>query len=207
MVHNNTALVAIDPLRVNSTVFQKTLAINDFYLRGPNYQYPLGNLQMLSKLQAEMLGVDQPLVPRPILQAAANRSVDWWVMSEDLPDEENRVTLCSEGSPRIHWKPTNMVSHKKLIELGRQMMKDAGYPFVFTQTLGIETNSHQCGTARFGTAPTTSVLDPFCRTHDIDNLYVMDSSFFPSSASMNPALTIAAQALRVAEHLMENKTV
>lgn len=81
------------------------------------------------------------------------------------------------------------------------MMQDAGYPFVAVQRMGIDTNSHQCGTIRFGTDPATSVLDPYCRTHEVDNLYVLDSSFFPSSAAMNPALTIAAQALRVAEHL------
>ena len=83
------------------------------------------------------------------------------------------------------------------------MMKRAGYPIVLTQTMGIETNSHQCGTARFGTDPRTSVLDPFCRTHDVENLYVVDSSFFPSSSACNPALTIAAQALRVAEKVAE----
>ena len=73
---------------------------------------------------------------------------------------------------------------------------------MFTETLGIETNSHQCGTARFGTDAATSVLDPTCKTHDIDNLYLVDSSFFPSSTAMNPALTICAQALRVADHLL-----
>ena len=84
------------------------------------------------------------------------------------------------------------------------MMRAAGYRLVFTQPMGIETNSHQCGTIRFGSDPATSVLDSTCRTHDVDNLYVVDSSFFVSSAAMNPALTIAAQALRVAEKLISN---
>ena len=202
MVHNNTALTAIKPLKINPTVFQKTMAVNDFYFSGPNFNYPMGNLQMLGKLQAGMLSVAQPGVPKTVLTAMANRSVDWWVMSEDLPDPENRITLSSDGKVHVHWKPTNRVAHQKLVAAARQMMRDAGYPLVFTETMGIETNSHQCGTICFGNDPETSVLDPLCKTHDVDNLYVVDSSFFPSSAAMNPALTIGAQALRVADHLM-----
>jgi choline dehydrogenase-like flavoprotein len=203
MVHNNTALMAVDPRHRNPTVFQKTLAVNDFYLRGPGWQYPLGNLQMLGKLQAGMLAAAQPLVPRPILQEMAHRSVDWWVMSEDLPEPENRISLDPGGAIRVHWRPNNRVAHRRLVAEAGRMMRAAGYPLVLTQTMGIETNSHQCGTARMGTDPGRSVLDPYCRAHDVDNLYVVDSSFFPSSAAMNPALTIAAQALRVADHLVK----
>ncbi len=206
MVHNNTALMAVHPTRRNPTVFQKTLAVNDFYFRGPDWPYPMGNLQLLGKLQAGMLTANQPLVPRRVLQAVADRSVDWWVMSEDLPDPENRVTLGSDGSIRIHWKPNNLVAHAKLVQAARQMLRRAGYPIVLTQRMGIETNSHQCGTLRFGNDPSTSVLELFCRSHDIPNLYVVDSSFFPSSTAVNPALTIAAQALRVADHLMVRRS-
>lgn len=201
MVHNNTALMAIAPMRVNPTVFQKTMAVNDFYFRGPDFAYPMGNAQMLGKLQAGMLTAAKPLVPRPMLQAMADRSVDWWVMSEDLPDPENRITLGSDGRIIVHWRPNNLVAHNKLIAACRRMMQEAGYPVVLVERMGIETNSHQCGTARFGADPATSVLDPHCRTHEVENLYVVDSSFFPSSAAMNPALTITAQALRVADHL------
>jgi choline dehydrogenase-like flavoprotein len=151
-----------------------------------------------------MLSVAQPMVPGFILTEMANRSVDWWVMSEDLPDPDNRVTLRADGRIMVRWKPNNRIAHQKLIQAARSMMQAAGYPLVFTQTLGIETNSHQCGTLRFGANSAQSVLDPFCKAHDLDNLYVMDSSFFPSSAAMNPALTIAAQALRVGDHLMGN---
>lgn len=202
MVHNNTALTAVKPFKTNPTVFQKTMAVNDYYFEAPNFRYPLGNVQMLGKLQAGMLSVSQPLVPKPVLNGMANRSVDWWVMSEDLPDRDNRVEWRSDGRILVHWKPNNRVAHQRLVQLSREMMRAAGYPFVFTQTMGIETNSHQCGTLRFGTDPATSVLDPFCKAHDLDNLYVVDSSFFPSSAAMNPALTIASQALRLADHLM-----
>jgi choline dehydrogenase-like flavoprotein len=201
MVHNNTALMAVHPIKANPTVFQKTIAVNDFYRRGPDFPYPMGNIQLLGKLQAGMLTAAKPGVPKPILQGMANRSVDWWVMSEDLPNPENRVTLGPNGSVRVHWQPNNRKAHDRLIDAARTMMKRAGYPFVFVERMGIATNSHQCGTIRFGADPGSSVLDPYCRTHDVENLYVVDSSFFPSSAAMNPALTIAAQALRVAEHL------
>ncbi len=201
MVHNNTALMAVHPLRRNPTVFQKTLAVNDYYLRGPDWPYPMGNIQLLGKLQAGMLTADQPLVPRRVLQAIADRSVDWWVMSEDLPDPGNRVTLSSSGRIRVYWRPNNLAAHIRLTRAAREMMRAAGYPIVLTRRMGIETNSHQCGTLRCGTDPANSVLDPFCRAHDLENLYVVDSSFFPSSSATNPALTIAAQALRVADYL------
>ncbi|MYI40832.1 MAG: GMC family oxidoreductase, partial [Chloroflexi bacterium] len=106
------------------------------------------------------------------------------------------------GELRVHWQPNNRMAHRELARRAARMMRATGYPLVFTQTLGIETNSHQCGTARFGDEPATSVLDSFCKAHELDNLYVVDSSFFPSSTAMNPALTICAQALRVADHLM-----
>lgn len=201
MVHNNTALMAVAPLRRNPTIFQKTLAVNDYYFRGPNFPYPLGNLQLLGKLQAGMLTAAQPLVPKPILQAMTDRSSDWWVMSEDLPDAENRIALTSSGAIQVHWRPNNLAAHQRLISAASDMLRQAGYQIVLTQRMGIATNSHQCGTARFGHDPATSVLDPACRTHDIPNLYIVDSSFFPSSAAVNPALTIAAQALRAAEDL------
>ena len=202
MVHNNTALMAIKPFEHNPAIFQKTLSVNDFYLKGPDWSYPLGNLQLIGKVQEGMLRSVRPGVPRPLLRAIANRSMDWWVMSEDLPDPNNRITVTSQGRIRVHWTPNNMATHRKLVEAATTMMKRAGYPFVFTEHQGIASNAHQCGTVRFGTDPATSVLDPYCRTHDIDNLYVVDSSFLPGSAAMNPVLTIAAQALRVADHMM-----
>jgi choline dehydrogenase-like flavoprotein len=202
MVHNNTALMAIDPLRVNPTTFQKTMAVNDFYFRGEEgHRYPLGNLQLLGKLQAGMLTANQRWVPRPVLRAFARRSVDWWVMSEDLPDPESRVTLGATGRIEVRYRPNNLLAHNRLIQAGTRMLKRAGFPIVLIQRMGIETNSHQCGTLRFGTDPTKSVLDPVSRSHDVPNLYVVDSSFFPSSSAVNPALTIASQALRVADHL------
>ncbi|HVN56583.1 MAG TPA: GMC family oxidoreductase [Anaerolineaceae bacterium] len=203
MVHNNAALMAVDPRRRNTSVFQKTIAVNDFYFNGPGWPYPMGNLQLLGKLQAGMLAAARPYLPRPVLQEMANRSVDWWVMSEDLPDPDNRVAVDPDGTIRIHWKPNNRKSHEKLIQAAVGMLREAGYPLVFVERMGIDTNSHQCGTIRAGSDPAKAVLDPFCRSYDLPNLFVMDSSFFPSSAAMNPALTIAAQALRVADHILQ----
>jgi choline dehydrogenase-like flavoprotein len=201
MVHNNTAMMAVNPFQRNPTTFQKTMAVNDYYFGGDDFRYPMGNIQLLGKLQAGMLAASQPLVPKPLLGEMANRSVDWWVMSEDLPDVENRIELAPDGGIRVYWKANNLVAHQKLIDASVRMMRRAGYPFVFIERMGIATNSHQCGTARFGTDPAASVLDPYCKAHDLANLYVVDSSFFPSSSAVNPALTIAAQALRVAEHI------
>ena len=201
MMHNNTALTAIAPFKLNPTVFQKTTAVNDYYFGDDDFSWPMGNIQALGKLQAGMLSAAKPYLPKALLTAMANRSMDWWVMSEDLPDPENRVFLGAGGEVRVQWRRNNRVAHQQLIRRAIRMMRRAGYSFVFTATLGIETNSHQCGTARFGDDPAESVLDPFCRAHDVENLYVVDSSFFPSSTAMNPALTICAQALRVADHL------
>jgi len=201
MMHNNTALTAVAPFKINPTVFQKTMAVNDFYFGDADFKWPMGNIQALGKLQAGMLSAAKPYLPKPLLTAMAKRSMDWWVMSEDLPDRENHVFLGPAGQITVQWKRNNRVAHQQLIQRAIRMMRRAGYSLVFTESLGIETNSHQCGTARFGHDPAQSVLDPYCRSYDVENLYVMDSSFFPSSTAMNPALTICAQALRVADHL------
>ena len=200
MVHNNTAMCAVR-MRKNRTVFQKTLAINDYYFGGPDWPWPMGNLQIIGKVQAPMLKTARPRIPIGALNAIANRSMDWWVMSEDLPHPDNQVTVTASGRIRVHWKPNNMATHRRLIQECSGLMRRIGYRLVFTETMGIATNSHQCGTLRFGTDPGNSVLNPNCRSHDVPNLYVIDSSFFPSSAAMNPALTIAAMALRTADHL------
>jgi choline dehydrogenase-like flavoprotein len=203
MVHNNTALVAVDPRRRNPTIFQKTIAVNDFYRAGadPSFPYPMGNLQPVGKVQAAMLASAVPAAPRRLLAAVAAHSVDWWVMSEDLPDAANRVTLTADGRIRIHWRPNNLAAHERLLVAAKRMLRRAGYPILLDQRMGVETNSHQCGTLRFGHDPASSVLDPWCRAHDLENLYVVDASFFPSSTAVNPALTIAAQALRAADEI------
>lgn len=203
MVHNNSVLIAVDPARLNPTVFQKTMSVNDFYEPGfdPSFPYPMGNLQPTGKVQAPMLAGALPRALERLLGAIAARSVDWWVMSEDLPDPENRVTLVPDGSIRIAWKPNNLVAHANLMHHAKMMLRRAGYAVTVDRRMGIETNSHQCGTVRMGRNPATSVVDPWCRSHDIDNLYVVDGSIFPSSSAVNPALTIVAQALRAGERI------
>jgi choline dehydrogenase-like flavoprotein len=134
-----------------------------------------------------------------------SRANDWLVMTEDLPRPDNRVTLTPDGRIQLSYRPTNVTAHRQLVTILRQTLGRLGYwsPAVFAHSTGVHNTTHQCGTLRFGTDPGMSVLDPFCRTHDVDNLFVVDASFFPSSAAVNPALTIIAQALRVADHIAE----
>jgi choline dehydrogenase-like flavoprotein len=149
-----------------------------------------------------MLKGQARLVPTTILAEAAARSTDWWLFTEDLPVPENRVT--TDGRQvQVIWKPNNVEAHDELARETKKMLYRVGYPLVIGKRMGIEVNSHQAGTIRMGIDPSTSVLDTSCRSHDVENLYVVDSSFFPSLPVMNPALTIAANALRVAEQLQQ----
>lgn len=203
MSHHGTVAMAINPAQRNDVIFQKTIALNDFYLGGPNYNYPMGNIQAVGKLQPGMLTANVPLVPRPVLKFFSDHSCDWWVMSEDLPDPNNRVTVRRDGSIKIARTWNNMEPHHRLVSTFGDVMRRAGYPLYIPKEVGIEFLAHQCGTARMGHDPQTSVLNPYLRAHDVQNLYVVDASFFPSSGAMNPALTIMAMALRTAEHIKD----
>ncbi len=197
MVHDSTFVVAVDPRRVNATRWQKTLGLNDWYGLDRDGDVPSGNVQMLGKLAGPMLRGGTRFVPMWMLDLIARHSVDLYLTTEDLPRESNGVRLVDDRIT-IFWTPTNLRSHRALVSRMRQVLRRAGYPVVLTKKMGIETNSHQCGTAVAGRDPAVSVLDSACRAHDLDNLWVADSSFFPSSAALNPALTIAANALRIA---------
>jgi choline dehydrogenase-like flavoprotein len=201
MVHNSTFFIGINPLKVNRTLWQKTLGLNDWYESGPTNRYPLGNLQMLGKLRASMLKMARSWAPTPLLKAMSDRSIDLYLTTEDLPRRSNGVSVVN-GKIHVWWEPNNLESHKELVRRVSRVIRKAGYPVIFAERMGIETNSHQCGTAVAGNDPATSVLTPDCRAHDLDNLWVVDSSFFPSSAALNPALTIAANALRVADVIL-----
>lgn len=202
MVHNNSIMIALHPKR-NKVEFQKTLYFNDYYLKGnADFPYPLGHVQLIGKLQGAMLVGQKPLIPKWSLEIAAGHSMDWWLFTEDLPDPENRVTLRNDEAIRISWKPNNVRAHQHLVKEMKRILHKMGYPLIFSETTGIAVNSHQAGTIRAGDDPQSSVLDPSCRTHDVKNLFVVDSSFFPSLPVMNPALTIAANAFRVAEHIV-----
>ncbi|MGR3823958.1 MAG: GMC family oxidoreductase [Salipiger marinus] len=201
MAHNNTAMMAVHPFRKNGVTFQKSLAINDFYLANDVQPYPLGNIQGLGKLQGGMLTASVPFIPEWLMDRFAERSVDWWLMSEDLPDPDNRITLDSDGTIRVNYTANNLKAHRELVKHWSGVMRSLGYPIILTQKMDITVSMHQCGTARFGTDPATSVLDANCKAWDLDNLYVVDASFLPSSTGFNPSLTIVAQAIRTAEHI------
>jgi choline dehydrogenase-like flavoprotein len=130
-----------------------------------------------------------------------SRGVDWLAMSEDLPRDENRVLVDPGGRIRVHYRPNNVRAHAGLVREAKRMLKRLGFWIVVTHSHESRNTTHQCGTLCFGTDARTSVLDPYCRAHDVENLFVVDASFFPSSAAVNPALTIIAQALRVADHI------
>jgi choline dehydrogenase-like flavoprotein len=197
MVHNSTFFMAVNPTQRNDTAWQKTLGLNDWYEVGPDTPYPLGNLQMLGKLQAPMIKAARPWAPTWALKMVTDRSLDIYLTTEDLPRPDNQVMIDGDRI-MINWTPNNLVPHHELVKRVGHAVRKAGYPVLLTERMGIATNSHMCGTAVAGTDPSASVLDRDCRSHDVSNLFVVDSSFFPSSAALNPALTIAANALRVA---------
>jgi choline dehydrogenase-like flavoprotein len=198
MVHNNTHIAAIDPRRTNDVVFQKTACVNDFY-DDMGDGYPGGTLQCIGKVQVSMMKTHATRAPLSVLKPMAARSMEWLVMTEDTPDPANRISLDSQGRITVTWTRTNYDRHELMLAKARELLKGAGYVAIFEQRFDISMNSHMCGTAAGGEDPRESVLDRNCRSHDVDNLYVVDSAFFPSSGAQNPALTIAANALRVAE--------
>lgn len=197
MVHNNTHIAAVDPRRKNDVVFQKTVAVNDFY-RDMGDGYPGGTVQLIGKVQGSMMKTHATKVPLPVLNRIADRSIEWLVMSEDLPSAHNRVSVDRHGRIQISWRRTNYDRHELLLARAKGMLRKAGYVGIAEQRFDIALNSHMCGTVVAGTDAASSVVDPWCRAHDVPNLFVVDSSFFPSSGAQNPALTIGAQALRVA---------
>ena len=197
MMHNNAHIVAIDLDRRNDVTFQKTLSVNDWYRDGGD-GFPLGAMQLIGKVQGVMMKAAAPrVVPRPVLDRVAGRSVEWLIMGEDLPSPESRVTVDRDGRIRTARVARGVRTHRRLLARTKRLLRAAGYDAILTQHFDIGMNSHQCGTVVSGADPATSVLDPWCRTHDVENLWVVDGGFFPSSAAMNPALTIAAQAIRV----------
>jgi choline dehydrogenase-like flavoprotein len=208
MAHNNSAFLAISK-KQNPTVFQKTLGLNDFYFGTNEWEYPMGNIQMLGKTDGEILKGDAPkFVPKFILDAMARHAIDFWLCSEDLPDPDNRVVIDAKGQISLLYTPNNQEGHKRLTAKLKSLLKEIGcHDYLFSRSLylnqkiPIAGTAHQCGTVRFGLDPKTSALDINCKAHDLDNLYVIDGSFFVSSSASNPSLTIMANALRVADHL------
>lgn len=204
MNHNTTAMITYDLRKKWSTIHSKALGLNNFYLKDDDTGLALGNVQQLGKISAPVMAANIPIwAPSGVLQWFCDRAVDWYVMSEDLPNPASRVY--SKGDKIVlDWRPSNVQGHKLLVDKMRSIFKQAGYQIVLTKTFGNKSPSHQCGTVRMGADPATSPLDQFCKAYDHDNLWVVDASFLPSSAAVNPSLTIAAQALRVGHKIAQN---
>jgi len=209
MAHNNSALLAISK-KPNPTKFGKTFAINDFYFGSDDFDFPLGHIQMLGKSDPVMYKEEAPsFTPDFSLDFMARHSLDFWLTSEDLPDPDNRVTLTKDGQIRLTYTENNLEGHHRLIKKLKWILRNSGCEpgllpnnLYLGKKIPLAGTAHQCGTVRFGTDPKTSALNTWCRAHDIENLYVVDGSFFPSSSAVNPALTIIAKALRVGEHMI-----
>lgn len=210
MAHNNSAMLAISN-KPNPTLFGKTFGMNDFYFGSDDFEYPMGHIQMLGKSDPIMFKEDAPIIaPGLALDFIAKHALDFWMTSEDLPDPNNRVLVGKDGKIHLHYTENNVEGHNRLQKklrwiLGHLDDKVRLLPnnIYLGKKIPIAGAAHQNGTIRFGTDPTTSALNPFCQSHEIPNLYVVDGSFFPSSSAVNPALTIMAQALRVGDYLME----
>jgi choline dehydrogenase-like flavoprotein len=214
MFHNSQAVLAVSR-EENPTIFQKTLGLNDFYFGGNGFDYPLGNIQMVGKSQAEMYRGEKPgetkLAPEWTLERVANHAIDFWLSTEDLPMPENRVTVDNDGKLTLAYKSTNDVPKENLYHelkniLGKLHMNEHHLiqRFAYMKNeIPVAGCAHQAGTVRFGTDPESSVLNTDCRAHEVDNLYVVDTSVFPSIGAVNPALTAMANSLRVGDHLLE----
>jgi choline dehydrogenase-like flavoprotein len=218
MRHNNLALMAISR-EPNPTRFQKTLTLNEWYLKGDGWDYPFGGIQMLGKSDGIQLRAMAPrrvkwgakLTPEASLDEIAGHGVDFWLSAEDLPLPDNRLTIDDDGTPRLTLADeNNMEPLKRLRKKFESMLSDLGFEegthrrnVYLHEGMAISATAHQAGTARFGTDPASSVLDLDCKAHELDNLYVVDSSFFVSIGAVNPTLTIIANALKVGEHLGE----
>ncbi|HSF68440.1 MAG TPA: GMC family oxidoreductase [Nitrospiraceae bacterium] len=210
MCHNNSAMLAISK-RPNPTVFQKTIGLNDFYFPSAEWEYPMGHISMIGKQDLESLRAGAPaFAPGKALDAMAKHSLDFWMTSEDLPDLNNRVLVGKDGTITLAYTENNLDAHRHLAAKLKSMLNHIGCEdhlipqhLYLGKKIPIAGTAHQCGTVRFGRDPKTSVLDVNCKAHDLDNLYVVDASFFVSSSAVNPSLTIIANALRVGDHLLE----
>lgn len=200
MNHNLSAMLAIDPRLVNDAVYQKTFGINDFYLADGEGGPPLGNVQLLGRVSGPVLKGTMRWAPETVLHWMSRHTVDFLIMTEDLPDPASRVRLDGERIV-LDWHRSNMTAHRRLKARMRGVLKRAGFPIVLTHLFDRRTPSHQCGTIRIGDDPARTPLDRFGRAHDHPNLFVADASTLVTSAAVNPSLTVAALALRTAEHI------
>jgi len=210
MCHINSAMIAMSK-EPNPTRFQKTLGLNDFYWGADDFDFPLGHIQMLGKSDGWILRAGAPrFTPTPLLEYVARHAVDFWLTTEDLPLPQNRVLVDREGRIHLHYTDRNVEPHRRLLAKLKKLLPMLGcHPHLIPnqvirdERIPVAGVAHQCGTVRFGDDPRDSALDPDCKTWDVDNLYVVDASFFRSSSAVNPALTVMANALRVGDHIAE----
>ncbi len=214
MFHNSKAMVALSK-EPNDTTFQKTLGVNDFYFGTDDYEWPIGQIQMVGKSNAEAMKGEEPaltkLAPHWSLEDTARHAVDLWLTTEDIPDPNNRVTLDDDGNVHLAYTSNNDEEADRLYHEVKEVLNHVGMSdhhvlhknFYMHMSVPIAGVAHQVGTCRFGHDPADSVLDENCKAHELDNLYVVDTSFFPSIGAVNPALTAMANAIRVGEHLLE----
>jgi len=214
MFHNSQAVLAISK-EPNPTVFQKTLGVNDYYFAGEQWEFPMGNIQMVGKSAPEMYRGEQPLLtklaPTFSLKEVAEHAIDFWLSTEDLPRAENRVTVDGDGKLKLSYTASNDTARDRLFGQLRSLLSHLGMHehhliprwAYLENKIPVAGVAHQAGTCRFGSDPASSVLDTDCRAHELDNLYVVDTSFFPSISAVNPALTAMANAVRVGEHLLD----
>jgi choline dehydrogenase-like flavoprotein len=211
MCHVNSVVLAVSR-EPNPTEFQKTIALNDFYFGADDGGPPLGHVSMVGKSDRVVLKAGAPpFAPGPVLGWMAKHALDFWLTTEDLPRPENRVCLDAEGRIVLEYEPNNLEAHRGLRRRLERVLRTIarrrggllrGNVFL-GQRIPLAGVAHLCGTVRFGADPATSALDTDCKAHDLDNLYVVDGSFFVSSSAVNPALTIIANALRVGAHLRQ----
>jgi choline dehydrogenase-like flavoprotein len=211
MCHVNSMFLAISR-HPNPTRLNKTLGLNDFYFAGKEWEFPMGHVSLMGNVDGNVLAQGAPrLVPGMTLDAMAAHAVPFWMTTEDLPDRENRVTVDRDGTIRLTYAANNEEAHRRLAAKLKSLLKhiECDHEHLIPLQAYVPGRiplagvAHQNGTVRFGRDPQTSALDPNCKAHDVDNLYVVDASFFPSSSAVNPALTIVANALRVGDHLRE----
>jgi choline dehydrogenase-like flavoprotein len=214
MFHNSQAVLALSHDE-NPTIFQKTLGVNDFYLAGNGHDYPLGNIQMVGKSQEPMFRGEKPgetkLAPHWSLERIAKHAVDFWLSTEDLPRPENRVTVDGGGKLTLAYTATNekpkQELYKQLHSMLAKLRMEPGHLFhrfaYMKNEIPVAGVAHQAGTCRMGVDPATSVVNAEGRAHELDNLYVVDTSVFPSIGAVNPALTAMANSLRVGDHLRD----
>ncbi len=215
MFHNSQAVLAISK-EPNPTVFQKTLGVNDYYFASDAWEFPMGNIQMVGKSVPDMYRGEKPLITKlaPFglsLKEVAEHAVDFWLSTEDLPQPENRVSVDREGKLTLSYHPSNDHARNRLLEQLRSLLGHLGMHehhliprwAYLENKIPVAGVAHQAGTCRFGLDSASSVLNSDCRAHELDNLYAVDTSCFPSIAAVNPALTAMANALRVGDHLLE----